>query len=441
MTRHVAIFGHYGNGNLGDEAITEAAIQSARRLLNASRITLFSVVPEDSAQRHGLDAHAIRPPARFVPRGTPNKMPPTAPKSASTLAAPSGVKASVRRLPLIRGTLDALESARALPGDMTDQRAFRRAARAALEDVDLLIIAGSNQFLDNFGGTWGFPFTLLNWTELCNQTGTVCVFLSVGAGPITKPLSRLMVRRAIAKSHFHSYRDRRSLELIEGTSARLGGEVCPDLACNLDFPDRPLDYETPQWTVAINPMPVYGDYWYVQDPTRYRRYLATLATLAEYAGSLGHRVLLFPTQTRDMDAIHDLAVLLDERKKIGASQIDVASPRTTQDLMAVIQSAHVIVPTRFHGTILGLLAQRLVLSVCYQDKARDAMIEAGQGAFAHMLDTMDSRDLCTGLDNLFAAKDIALERIARQTQQDRAAVNAQYTHIARQLDRWIASTR
>jgi hypothetical protein len=34
-----------------------------------------------------------------------------------------------------------------------------------LKGFRLLLIAGSNQFLDNFGGDWGFPYTLLKWSS------------------------------------------------------------------------------------------------------------------------------------------------------------------------------------------------------------------------------------------------------------------------------------
>ena len=51
----VGIFGHYGNANLGDEAITRAAIQSVRRHIPGAEIACFSINPADSEarQRHG----------------------------------------------------------------------------------------------------------------------------------------------------------------------------------------------------------------------------------------------------------------------------------------------------------------------------------------------------------------------------------------------------
>ena len=70
-------------------------------------------------------------------------------------------------------------------------RTFRR-----LRDLDLLIIAGSNQFLDNFGGPWAFPYTLLKWSIVCRLAGCRLFFVSVGAGPLDAALSRTMVRPA-----------------------------------------------------------------------------------------------------------------------------------------------------------------------------------------------------------------------------------------------------
>ncbi|MEO1576194.1 MAG: polysaccharide pyruvyl transferase family protein, partial [Pseudomonadota bacterium] len=401
MSRHVGVFGHYGNGNLGDEAITEACVDSARRLLGADRVSLFSIVPNDSAARHNLDAFPIRRSGQPVKAGTPwtRPAPPQAPPAPKQSG---GIKGLLKQSTLLRGAVNLARSVASAPGRYAAERAFLAQSRAVLEDLDLIIVAGSNQYLDNFGGTWGFPYTLMKWADLCKKTDTPIVFLSIGAGPIDKALSRAMVRRAIGRSAFHSYRDPGSLRLIEGNEGRLGGVVYPDLACNLRFEVVDIDYASPGWTVAINPMPVYGDYWFTTDKMRYNAYLTKLVDLAEHVRQRGDNVVLFPTQTRDMDAIRDLVEIARRRDPALADALDVRDTATSQEVMQVIQSAHVIVPTRFHGTILGILGKRLVLSVCYQAKAREAMEAAGQSDYAFMLDDMTANELRSGYDRLVA---------------------------------------
>lgn len=432
MSRHVGVFGHYGNGNLGDEAITEACVDSARRLLGADRVSLFSIVPNDSAARHNLDAYPIRRSGKPVKAGTPWTRPP-APSAPPPRAPATGLKGMLKRSTLLRSAVNFARSAASAPGRYAAERAFLAQSRQILEDVDLIIVAGSNQYLDNFGGTWGFPYTLMKWADLCHKTGTPIVFLSIGAGPIDRALSRAMVRRAIGRSAYHSYRDPGSLRLIEGTEGRLGGVVYPDLACNLRFEVEDIDYAAEGLTVAINPMPVYGDYWFTTDKARYRAFLTKLVELAEHVQSRGNRVVLFPTQTRDMDAIRDMVAIARKRDPAAADALTVRDTASSQEVMEVIQSAHVIVPTRFHGTILGILGKRLVLSVCYQAKAREAMEAAGQSDYAFMLDDMTADDLRSGYDRLVAARKTTLPQIQARSDEVRTSIDAQYAEVARRI--------
>jgi polysaccharide pyruvyl transferase WcaK-like protein len=436
MSLHVGVFGHYGNGNLGDEAITEACVDSARRLLGADRVTLFSIVPGDSAARHNLDTYPIRRSAQPAKAGTPWTRPAPAATATSASAEPpqdGGIKGLLKRSKLLRSGVNLARSIASAPGRYSAERAFLSRCEDVLQDVDLIIVAGSNQYLDNFGGTWGFPYTLMKWANLCSKTNTSLVFLSIGAGPIDKALSRYMVRKAIGQSLFHSYRDPGSLRLIEGQEARLGGVVYPDLACNLQFPVTDIDYEAERYRVAINPMPVYGDYWFTTDKVKYEAYLTKLAKLAIHVHGRGGEVILFPTQTRDLDAANDLVEIARRHSAQVADALQVIDTNSSQDVMRVIQSSHVIVPTRFHGTILGILAKRLVLSVCYQAKAREAMTAAGQDDYALMLDDMTADQLCSAYDRLVEARATELAKVAARSDEVRSSIDAQYQIVRERL--------
>lgn len=56
----IAVFGHYGNQNLGDEAIIEAVLKNLRHHLPNAELSCFSINPADSASRHGVDSFPIR---------------------------------------------------------------------------------------------------------------------------------------------------------------------------------------------------------------------------------------------------------------------------------------------------------------------------------------------------------------------------------------------
>src|SRR5215475_1124500 len=62
--RRIGIFGHVGTGNLGDEAILEAAIQGVRGRCPQAELCGFSINPDDTRSRHGIPAFPIRRPRR-----------------------------------------------------------------------------------------------------------------------------------------------------------------------------------------------------------------------------------------------------------------------------------------------------------------------------------------------------------------------------------------
>ena len=435
MGLHVGVFGHYGNGNLGDEAITEAAVRSAYRFLDAEKVTLFSIVPADSAARHNLDAYPIRRGRSPVAAGTPivEASSPTNAAPAPSAPPTTGLKRFLKRIPGLQWGVDTLQLLAALPGNLAAERQFLAQSEKVLADVDIMLVCGSNQFLDNFGGIWGFPYTIFKWSRLCRDTGTQLAFLSIGAGPLKHAISLWMIRKAIGYSMYHSYRDPGSMELVEGSPASLGGVVTPDLACNLEFTELPLASSAGTLRVAINPMPVYGDYWFVRDKHRYHAYLSKLADFAQHADKRQCRLTLFPTQTRDRDAIRDLIAIIRSRDPGLADRINVVDTHVTQDVMAVIQDADVIVPTRFHGAILGILGRRPVIGVCYQKKALEALAAAGQQRYALMLDNFGSTDLIDAFESLTSNIDSVRREVSARADVVREEIDQQYRQIRLRL--------
>lgn len=439
----VGILGHFGNENLGDEAIIEACVQSARQRLGATNITLFSINPDDTAKRYQLPAYPLRYQNLHSQQGKPRGPEPQPAEPATTATTQpdqnpvatdpvSRAKAFAKAIPGTKVAVNALRSLINLPGVLVKEFGFLKQSKSILRDIDLLIVAGSNQFLDNFGGSWGFPYTILKWTCMARMSGTDVVMLSIGAGPIDKALSRFMVRCAIRLTRLHSYRDPGSRLLIEGPTAKLGGVVAPDLARNFEFETvRPVTLDAKLGVVAINPMPVYDHrYWPIPDEARYQTYLGGLAQFAVHVLKAGHTVKLFPTQKRDRATIADLYEIVSRDHPELAPRMQIDDPQTAQELMRTITAADVIVPVRYHGTILGLHSHRLVLSVCYQAKAMEAMEDARMGDFSVMLDDLNASDLCDRFDRLWQDRQIHIQTITETALAATHAINRQYKTVS-----------
>lgn len=432
----VGVFGHYGDRNLGDEAIIEALIARIRREWPAAKVFAFSMDPSDSARRYGVTAFPIRQESgrqRFGdvldPQWAANDTQSAAQQRTGWLDRiarfiPKGRLRSVAGK-IVRGTTFAVREVGFL------WRSFVR-----LRGLDALVIAGSNQFLDNFGGPWGFPYTLLKWSLLARAAGCRLLYVSVGAGPLDARLSQRMVRLAVSLAHYLSFRDAASQRLV-GAAPRGGtSQVFPDLAHSLILPagvavaasDRS---QRAKPTVGINPMPLYDSfYWYTADTDRYTAYVTTLAAFAEHLVDNGYPVFFFPTQLKDLNVadavVHamrpDLAVRL-------ARPDPVRRPRTVDELIRTIGDADIVVATRFHGVLLSLHARRPLVGICYYRKTRDLMREMGQEQYAIDFDDLSATNLIDRFHQLEANYVAAAAKINGADDRYVSALEEQYRAI------------
>jgi polysaccharide pyruvyl transferase WcaK-like protein len=88
-----------------------------------------------------------------------------------------------------------------------------------------------------------------------------------------------------------------------------------------------------------------------------------------------------------------------------------------------------VVATRFHGTVLSLLAEKPLLGICYYRKARELMIDMGQGAYAVDLDTFSVEDLWKRFKRLEANRAAEKEQIRKHNSAYRTALNEQYERL------------
>jgi polysaccharide pyruvyl transferase WcaK-like protein len=294
--------------------------------------------------------------------------------------------------------------------------------------VDLLIVAGSNQLSDYFGGPWGFPYSVCAWSAAARLAGAPVAFLSVGAGPIRSPLSGFFIRTALSWSAYHSLRDVGSRDAVQAVGAPGPHPIAPDLAQGLKVP--PVSGSRPERgrrTVVVNPLPYFDPrYWAERDAAVYLRYVDLLAAFTRELLSRGYRVRFAPTQLRA-----DPPVIADVVRALGRPSDEAPGERidpavaTFEDLIALLGEADVVVATRFHGVVLAQLIGRPTIGIAYRRSTTDLLIEVGQGAYV-----LDIRELTlAGLLARLAAIEAdsgAGERVRARMCEFRDALAAQY---------------
>ncbi|MGB5160109.1 MAG: polysaccharide pyruvyl transferase family protein [Thermoanaerobaculia bacterium] len=403
----VGVFGHYGNRNLGDESIIEAAIAQIRRRLPNAEICCFSLRPDDSARRHRVESYRIG----YAPDGFGPITPEQAaasdsmpwhvyeeklakgldPDNYSLDPSAAGLKERVKRLPLIGGGVKVLIAAVHRVRDAANELGYLTTSYTYLKKFDLLVVAGSNQFLDNFGGPWHFPYTLFKWTLLAKLTGTRIAFVSVGANPLEHALSKRMIRGALRLADYISYRDEASKSLIEAGNTGFSGEVYPDLAFGLEYQRISPKKSRFRPLVGINPMPVYDyRYWCVSDDDQYHAYVFKVARFAERLIEADYPVLFFGTMWFDDYVIVD--ILQEMNPEIADRAIESPLVRRCEEvseLIQLLQDTDIVVATRFHGAVLPLLVQTPVLGIGYYRKNHDLMSAFGQSDYYEVLERFD----------------------------------------------------
>ena len=439
---HIGIFGHYGNQNLGDEAIIEAAIDSVTRHFDRPEISCFSIRPEDTTERHGVPAYPIifREGAPGSPGEEEEQVGDGGIEASTEPAAARPKQGLVRTLKgfwLIRLPYRALSGCLGLARTLRSEIPFLRDSYRHLKGIDLLIVAGSNQFLDNFGGVMGFPATLLKWSILCKLARTKLAFVSVGAGPINSSVSKLLIRGALLFADYLSYRDVASRDLIEGSSRKFGGKVYPDLASNLRFTAAErAPHGDGKPVVGINPMPMYDSrYWCEADDGRYQAYVEKLARFAALLRDQGFPVFFFGTQRKDYDAVDDVLKHLPQEAAVPANGALVRDASSVQDLMKIISSSDIVVATRFHGTVLSLVADVPVFGICYYRKAADLLREMDQGGYFVMLDDFDVEDAFGKFLSLATNLEQEKRKIHETSAKYHELVEQQYAQLASKFSR------
>ena len=428
----IGILGHVGTQNLGDEAILAAVIQNLRARLPDVEIDCFTARPEDTELRHGVRAFPVRR---------------LAGKAHASLSSPAGAHATfasgmwarlgdrIRALPRLYRSLKSIQTAGAALIRAACEPAFLIQSYRNLKRNRLLIIAGSQQLNDAYGGPWGFPYTLFKWTLLAKLAGTKVGFLSVGAGPLTSSLSRWFCRCALSWADYRSYRDEISSLLAQRIGVRGQNPVVPDLVYSLSMTDTPSSRPNSRPIVGINPVPFFdGRYWPTDDRRIYEDYVRKIANFVQWLVETGHQVVLFPTQLRaDPLVIDDIRQALNGYGNDDSVRVSSAF-RDVQGLIHELCEMDLVVANRYHGILLSIALNKPVLGLAYHDKSNALLKHISAGEYS-----MDVKDLDLGQ---MQARFALLESQAKSVKQImvdkirtlRVALDRQYDQVLALLE-------
>jgi polysaccharide pyruvyl transferase WcaK-like protein len=396
----VGLFGLFGCGNSGNDGSLEAMVAFLREARPEADL-LGICAPQNGAAKHVAESLGI-------------------PTTSLAIARPEG---------RVLQTLDrfSLRAPRHLASLL---HATWQTAR-----LDLLVIPGTGM-LDDFGdGPAGMPLALFGWCLAARAFDTKIAFVSIGAGPIHHPVSRWLMRSAVAMAGYRSYRDSISKAFLDSIGLDTRSDpVYPDLAFRLPAPDRAACGDSrAALTIGVGVMTYRG--WRkngVDGIAIYQAYLEKLTTFVRWLLDRGHAVRILMGDAADQRAANDLL------ENIGAARPDLPGQRlafepisSLHDLMRQIAETDVVVATRYHNVVCALKLGKPTVSIGYAEKNDVLMAEMGLGSFCQHVERLNVDLLIEQFTQLVADR----ERHERRIE----AVNLAYRERLERQDSILAS--
>jgi polysaccharide pyruvyl transferase WcaK-like protein len=262
------------------------------------------------------------------------------------------------------------------------------------------------------------------------------VFLNVGAGPLTRPLSRFFARSALRAADYVSFRDEDSRTLARRIGFEGASRVFPDSAYSLVSPGlRSIDANPDggNASVGLAPMP-YCDprKFHEKDQVVYEAFIRKLGRFGSSLVRAGYAVALFGSDIgTDHLAIDDLqnAIVGDGAAAGASSRIERARVTTLDELLTAIAAMDYVVTCRFHGIVFAHLLNKPVLAVSHHPKMTALMSDIGLARYCVDIRTFEPDSLMKTFAAMVADGDLIRQRMAAKLAYNRDMLTRQLDEL------------
>lgn len=433
MRQRVAVFGHFGAGNLGNEATLRAMVYNLRKHLPGADIVCVCSGPDQAASEYAISAAPIRAPLPIwqMP-GVSSTEDEPARSADATVYAPVRARrppsASAKSRALLRIFSYPLAEA---------YRWFK--AIATLKGSSSLVMTGTGMLGDR-----ALHYEIFRWAVAAKLCRCKLLFVSVGAGLIRQPLNRWFVKTALTLADYRSYRDSFSKDYVAGIGVDAKNDsVYPDLAFSLPRDIFPADHGPARRGVSIGVglMDYYGSGRSASDQEAYRDYVGCVACFVAAMLERDHAVrILIGDFAYDQGVRQDLREALEGRgvSYEGGNIIDTPA-FSVDELLLQLSSIDIVVSSRFHNLVLALMLEKPVFAISYQEKFQPLMEGVGLSEFYLDIDHIDIDQLIGKVIRLQENASTIGARTARQTESYRVALDEQYERMFNVMSRSAAS--
>jgi polysaccharide pyruvyl transferase CsaB len=324
MTRF-SIYGYYGQGNAGDEAILSALVDGIRNELPDSHISVCSARPAETKQNHGVNAF-----------------------NYFSIDAKSIIKGLLKRSRI--GYINAVTS-------------FFRS--------DVIIIGGGGLFYDTKEtNEWFFGY--IHLIRRAKKFGKKVALVGISVGPLHHKSSEEAIKETFVLVDLISVRDNTSRDtLIRCGVAEERIHVIPDLVFTLNSANEERITEI----LTQESFPTQGCHNIALTPCCYNTQQTGwveqyVAFCDRAANELSCNLWLIPMQRHndhdDLSAIEMIYARLSETTKTRTHLL--RGQYSAKEIQGIIGEADCVLAERLHGSIMAINTDRPVLSIAYMPK-------------------------------------------------------------------------
>jgi len=262
------------------------------------------------------------------------------------------------------------------------------------------------------------------------------LFVSVGAGPIYRPLSRWFIKSALSLAHYRSFRDTSTLTCLKKIGLSTDNDpIYPDLVFSLDEAVLPPPHvhTRPRLVIGIGLMDDPGRYS-VETPSNstHLSYRHALAALVHWLLSRDYDVRLLIGDVYDVPVTRDLTELLRHNGFIGTRGRLFNEPAASVgQLLSQLASTDLVVATRFHNVLLSLLLEKPVMAITFHHKCSSLMSAMGLSDYCQDINGLTADGLIERFRALETNADKLKDSIKQKTAECARALDEQYDLIFR----------
>jgi polysaccharide pyruvyl transferase WcaK-like protein len=305
---------------------------------------------------------------------------------------------------------------------------------SAARRFDMIVVPGTGM-LDDFGERWrDMPYHLFRWGLASRLAGTPFAFVSIGAGPIHHPLSRWLMRSAAAMARYRSYRDANSKDYMHRIGLeRSSDPVTPDLAFRLPLPQT-APKTSGRRVIGVGMMG-YAGWKHSQSDGKaiYRAYTAKMAQFAAWLIGEGYAVRLIMGDEGDIPAVQEISRAIGAVPGGMAAHLKFERGGSLSDIMEQLGETELLVATRFHNVVCGLMMGKPIISLSYARKNDVLLEEMGLGEFCQHIESFRLDRLKAQFEQLMRHRSDYIPGIVQKTAHYREQLAGQEQYLLAQL--------